>query len=387
MIKLTLRKNLIYIIQLSIYYYIRRIDYIIIKQLYPFKDSLIFAFLMHLGEFFGGLASYLYQNTFLKKAKTTKNIWGLNLIQKSATMRRIDGKFKILLLIFFSAFFDFMEYVLVTFFVPYIVVLSPTADLRLTSIATISTSLISKYALKLKIGRHQIFSLIIIGICLSLVIIVEFIYQTQVAEFGKLFIAYILTMLSSVCIAFNDVIEKYLTEFNFINPFIILTTESIFGIIFVFLYSYSYQKDPFIEIKKFHDELDTGDFILLIFLLFLYFVFSAGTNVYKILANVFYSPMAKSVAIYLLNPFIIIYSYFYENDFLSKGEPNVLFLIINVILSIIIVFFGFLYNEFFILKCFRLEYETHYIISSRSVNETEMTELRTNDLLENDDDD
>ena len=76
MIKLTLRKNLIYIIQLSIYYYIRRIDYIIIKQLYPFKDSLIFAFLMHLGEFFGGLASYLYQNTFLKKAKTTKNIWG-----------------------------------------------------------------------------------------------------------------------------------------------------------------------------------------------------------------------------------------------------------------------------------------------------------------------
>ena len=121
MIKFTFRKNLIYIIQLSIHYYLRRIDYIIIKRLFPFKDSLIFTFLMHLGEFFGGLASYIYQNTFLKRAKTSKNLLKLHLIQKKAKMHRIDGRFKILLLNFFAAFFDFMEYILVTFFVPKIV--------------------------------------------------------------------------------------------------------------------------------------------------------------------------------------------------------------------------------------------------------------------------
>lgn len=81
-------------------------------------------------------------------------------------------------------------------------------------------------------------------------------------------------------------------------------------------------------------------FLLLLFLLFLYFVFSAGVNVYKLLSNIFYSPMAKSVSIYNLNPVLIIYSFFFENDFLYKGEKNVLYLILNEILSIIIVFFG-----------------------------------------------
>ena len=202
------------------------------------------------------------------------------------------------------------------------------------------------------------------------------------ASFGNLFFAYILTLLSLAFITLTDVIEKYLTEFDFINPFIILVVESIFGIILVF--SYLYEKNPFVEIIKFYGELDTGNFILLIFLLFLYFVFSAGTNIYKLLSNVLYSPMAKSFAIYLLNPFIITYSYFYENDFLSNGEPNALFLVINIILSIIIEFFGCIYNEFFILKCLGLEYETHYIISTRSQIEQANIDLRSTE--DNDDD-
>ena len=384
MIKFTFRKNLIYIIQLSIHYYLRRIDYIIIKRFFPFKDSLIFTLLMHLGEFFGGLGSYIYQNTFLKKDKTSNNVLRLKLMKNRAAMRRIDGRLKILLLIFFAAFFDFIEYVLITFYVPKIAELSPTADLRLTSITTISTSLIFHFALKLKIGKHQLFSFIIIGICLALVIIVELIYQTQVTSFGNLSFAYILIILSLVFTTFTDTIEKYLTEFNFINPFIILTLESIFGVILVF--SYSYEKNPFSEIITYYGELDTGFFILLL-LLFLYLAFSAGTNVYKILSNVLYTPMAKSFAVYSLNPIIIIYSFFYENDFLSNGEPNALFLIINIILAVIIEFFGCVYNEFFILRCFNLDYETHHIISSRSQSEHTLVEMRFINDEEIDDDD
>ena len=369
MIKISLRGNSIYIIQLFIYYYLRRIDSTIIKRIFNFQDSLIFTLLMHFGEFFGGLASYIYQNTFLKnKKKLEKNKNGINprlIIYKKKEMSRVDGKFKIYLLIFFAAFFDFIEYAIMNFFVQKLAKLSPTSDIRLTSITTISSSLIFVYALKLRIGKHQFYSLLIIGICLFITLIVEFSIQRKVERFDNLLYAYLLTMISLIFITFTDTIEKYLTEFNFLNPFIILIIESIIGIILVTIYSFG--QNPFLEIKNVYDNDSTGNFILLIFLLFLYFVFSAGTNVYKLLSNVYYTPMAKSIAIYILNPILLIYSYFYENDFQIEGKSNIIYLIVNIILSIIIGFFGFVYNEFLVLFCCGLEFETHLVISKRLI--------------------
>ena len=219
-----------------------------------------------------------------------------------------------------------------------------------------------------------------IGICLVLINIIEFIYQRKVESFEKLLIAYILTYISFIFTTFTDVIEKYLNEFNFLNPMLILTVEASFGILLVGIYSIS--KNPFQEIIKYHEELDTGNFILLIFLLFLFFVLSAGINVYKILSNVLYTPMAKTISLYVLNPFLIIYSFFYDNDFLYEGEPNAVYLILNVILAFIIDFFGCVYNEFFILYCFGLEYETHYEISKRSNIQNQLIKL--NDIFDDD---
>ena len=277
---------------------------------------------MHLGEFFGGLSIYLYQRAFLKKGKNINNndserfkTFGVKIIHsKAMQMNQADGSIKIVLLMFFGAFFDFIEYVILSFFIPKIAKMSPTADIRLAGIITISSSLIFTFALKLKIGMHQFYSLIMIGICLVLINIIEFIYQRKVESFEKLLIAYILTYISFIFTTFTGVIEKYLNEFNFLNPMLILTVEASFGILLVGIYSIS--KNPFQEIIKYHEELDTGNFILLIFLLFLFFVLSAGINVYKILSNVLYTPMAKTVSLYVLNPLMIIYSFFYDNDFL-----------------------------------------------------------------------
>jgi hypothetical protein len=311
---------------LFIYYYLRRVEKTIIEYFYPFKDSLIFTLLMHLGEFFGGLSIYLYQRAFLKKGKNINNndserfkTFGVKIIHsKAMQMNQADGSIKIVLLTFFGAFFDFIEYVILSFFIPKIAKMSPTADIRLAGIITISSSLIFTFALKLKIGMHQFYSLIMIGICLVLINIIEFIYQRKVESFEKLLIAYILTYISFIFTTFTDVIEKYLNEFNFLNPMLILTVEASFGILLVGIYSIS--KNPFQEIIKYHEELDTGNFILLIFLLFLFFVLSAGINVYKILSNVLYTPMAKTVSLYVLNPFLIIYSFFMTMIFYMKAN-------------------------------------------------------------------
>ena len=109
-------------------------------------------------------------------------------------------------------------------------------------------------------------------------------------------------------VPFTDVIEKYLIEFDFLSPFLIIMIEAIFGFTLVSIYSAG--KNPFKDLIILYEESSTKNFILLIFLLFLYFALSAGVNVYKILTIGLYSPMAKTLAVYILNPFIYI-QYFY----------------------------------------------------------------------------
>ena len=94
--------------------------------------------------------------------------------------------------------------------------------------------------------------------------------------------------------------------------------EGIFGFITTLLYSI-YQ-NPFKEITIIYNNIETWKFIILLFLLILYFVFSIGINVYKILCNVLYSPMTKSLTTYFLNSAFIIYHYIKGNDFITEGK-------------------------------------------------------------------
>ena len=113
MIKLTLRRSSIYVIQLIIYYNIRRIIKGIITKKFGFNSSLSFTFLMHFGELFGGLSVYFYRITFLrenKKKKKKSEFLMEKVVKEDKKMNRIDGYPKIALLLFFTAFFDFIEY-------------------------------------------------------------------------------------------------------------------------------------------------------------------------------------------------------------------------------------------------------------------------------------
>lgn len=61
------RPNLIYPLQFLIYCLLRDLESTMLNKYLNFNDSLIFTTLMFIGEFFGGLISYLYQKKFLKK--------------------------------------------------------------------------------------------------------------------------------------------------------------------------------------------------------------------------------------------------------------------------------------------------------------------------------
>ena len=74
MIKISTRRNLIYLVYLIIFYHIRIIEKTIIEHFYPFNDSLIFTLLMHLGELLGGLITFIYQKTFINRRKKKRRL-------------------------------------------------------------------------------------------------------------------------------------------------------------------------------------------------------------------------------------------------------------------------------------------------------------------------
>lgn len=72
--------------------------------------------------------------------------------------------------------------------------------------------------------------------------------------------------------------------------------------------------------------------------------------------------MARSLIDYLLNPFFEIYYYTIS----VKSENETIKFIFFIILSLIIDFFGCIYNEYIILSCCGLEQETIDEIANRA---------------------
>ena len=182
------------------------------------------------------LLIFLYQHIFLKKDIKTVKHFKIPFSIYKPKMNRTDNIFKIGLLIFFSASFDFIEFVIATFYIPRFEIVSSTAEYRFGGLIIIIGALICHFNLRIKILKHQFYSLIIIGICLAIIIILEIIYRGKGVSFGDFCFAHMLVVGYLIFVPFTDVIEKYLIEFNFINPFLILMIESIFGFIFISIY-------------------------------------------------------------------------------------------------------------------------------------------------------
>ena len=377
-IHISIRRNMLYIINLSIYYYLRKIVAIILNSVYKFNDSLIFAVLMFSGAFFGGLTIFIYQKHFLKKKIKKVQYLGIELISESKKMNKRDDSIKIIFLICFAAFFNFMQFTIASFYIPKFFIVSPTATYRFGVIIILIGALLCHYNLRIKLFKHQFYSLVILAACSVFIILFEYIYRKSGTSLGDFCLVYLFVFLNLIFVAFTDIIEKYLLEFNYVNPFSTLFTESFFGLLFLSIYSIG--ENPFKDIKRQYEKCDSVEFIFLIFLLFLYFSFSVGTNVYKILTNGIYSPMVKTLAVYIFNPILFIYYFILGGDFLSNGERNYFYFIINMIFAIIISFFGCVYNEFLVLSFCGLDYETHYAISRRASDKNIDRYLSMNEL-------
>ena len=168
--------------------------------------------------------------------------------------------------------------------------------------------------------------------------------------------AYFLFSLPIFLIPLKIYIEKYIFEYDYVNPFQALMFEGLFGLIFVIFFCFF--ENPFKEIKDFYNDEGIIKIVGLMVCLAFYFLFSGGKNVYRVLTNKLYSPITKSLADSILEPVIIIYFY--------KEFPIKFHLIINIFLSFIIDFCACVYNEFLVLFCCKLAENTYLEVSKRA---------------------
>ena len=360
MIKLRFGKKSIYLLITYISWYLRKVIAILIQYIYTFNISYLYLYLMTLGQIAGGLSIYLYRYKSFRKNKDSK-YFGRELIYNINSLKPADGQFKIILLIFFASIFDIVEFLISIFYIPIIdSKISPTINSRLGCLSFISSALICTYALKFRIGRHHKISLILLGLCFCLMMALEIIYKPENISYEKFLYAHLLVCCYLLFISFTDCTERYLTEFNFLDPFKIIMFEGIIEFIIAILYSIN--KDPFKEIINYNENPNHGSVIFLIILLILYFLLSAVANIYKIFCNAIYAPMDKALVDYFLNPILNIFYFIVAGDF----QKNLIFFFICEIICIMMNFFSFIYNEYLILFCFNLSYDTKDEISKRA---------------------
>ena len=386
MIKFALRRNLIYIAQLIIWNAVRKLERTLMSEFLGFDRSAIFTSLMFIGDIIAGSIIYKYQDRFLSKDDKPQNFMSMMLLHSKSKMIAPDNIYKIYILIFFSAFFDFIEFTLSVSYLKKFANLSPSLQSRLSGILTISSALFFYYVLKLPIFKHQFFSLLIIVICLIMIIVSEFFFQkiNIFLSYGLFIQALIIIFAIHFFNSLLDSIEKYLFEYDFLNPFKILLWEGIFGLGITLIY---YCIDsPLNDIIKFYNPDEPGNFILLICLLFIYIFLCGGRNVFRIATNKIYSPMAKTLTDYILNPVYNIIDFARGKDFLSEDNLRIPYFIINLIASFIISICGCVYNEFIVLFCCKLEFDTHDQITRRATlftkNESESSSENNSDESE-----
>ena len=79
MIKIKLRRNLLYVLAVYIFSYLRKIIVLLMKNIHGFTVPYLFLFMMNLGQIIGGSTIYIYQIKTWNKKKEVK-YFGIQLI-------------------------------------------------------------------------------------------------------------------------------------------------------------------------------------------------------------------------------------------------------------------------------------------------------------------
>jgi hypothetical protein len=290
---------------------------------------------------------------------------GINLRPKKANIKPIDSDKKMLGLLLLASFFDFIGTIVRKIHAKSEEKTKELAN-RVRSFQMIASSLLCYFTIRIKLYRHQIFTLIIIIVCLLIILLTELIPEVNIP-----IPIILLTFFPCICRAFLDTIEKYLFDFDNQNPFKILMYEGFINSWLTVIVHFSsisnlkiYKKEKDNEFKR----ININDDWLLVLFLLLYLILSGLKNLYRVATIKLYSPMTRALTECVFDLGIYIYLICDNNDDNNedtKGKSHIYY-IINIICLIIMAICSLIYNDFIVLYCFGLERDTYSEISKRA---------------------
>jgi drug/metabolite transporter (DMT)-like permease len=316
------------------------------------NSSFISPLLIFISQIFAGFIPLYLNNKNKKISQKYSKYLGIKFIQKRSTIIQPDKQIKIYTLIIFGSFFNYVG-----------VITRGNIDdshfeNKIRGIQIIFSALLCYFTIRIKIYKHQIFSLIFIIIIILIILVIDIFLNKEKSELPKL---YGLGIFSCFSRAFLDTIEKYLFEFDYLNPYKVLMIEGLIGCLFLpilFFMDKTYE-----DFKEF-SEKKVYQLIILIICLLIYSGLSLFKNIFRVLTIKFYSPMTRALAESIIDPFDFIYLVLKE--IIVKNEVNYHYIAISIALCVI-SFLSFVYNDFIVLYCFGLEYNTHLEIQNRAI--------------------
>ena len=364
MLKIETRHNLVYPGMLILFIGLRRIIEILIENLFESVGKYSLYTLIFISKFIAGLIAKNFSKFIIQPNSDSNgrnySIMGIKLTKTNLEISSIDSIPKIIVLIFFASYFDIIGTIVRKNF-NMNDKKNKSLDERLKGFQIISSALLCYYTIRTKIYRHNIFSLVIIFICLIIIIIIEILYSSEGILLNSINI--ILTLFSSFGRAFLDTIEKYLFEFNYMNPFKVIMFEGLINTIFIILIIILFDRRVLNE--DFERFKNLNDKIYLIILLFLHFILSGLKNIYRVATIKLYSPMTRALAEIFLDPIIIMYTLYRDSEIYDFNYC--VFYVINIFCLIIMTFCSCVYNDFIVLYCCGLEHDTYGEIIKRSL--------------------
>ena len=366
MIKLGWRSSLLYPSLFILFIGLRRLIKHILEAYVAegYKFSYLMIVLMYICEVIIGIIS-LCSRKKRDEGRISKFMGIPMLPELASALNRPDSNFKIIILIFFEAFFQMVGALSRRY-----VTNKSDKDIydefhaKYRSSEIIIASILCYFTLNNKIYKHHIFSLMIIFVCLIIVFTVSLVLDDNNDFDDDLLLIYIgVTLVSSICRAFLDTIEKYLFVVDYADIMKLMIFE---GIIDILLSSplYHFPK-PRKEITRLFD-IEGFKFWAVIGLLIIYSILSGFKNVYRRYTVKEFTPMTRALAESILDPLFII-SGFWQNDD-AKNWKNWTNFITSLACSIIMVFCSCIYNEVFVLYCCGLEKNTHLDVSYKTTH-------------------
>ena len=233
--------------------------------------------------------------------------------------------------------------------------------------------------LKQDLGRHHIFSLLIIGICHILLSLVNiFLVENESTTISDYFISFLILLICDMYFSSKHCVERWVMQNLFISPYMLLFVEGIFSIIVNIIFmgilsvipckiDYCALISSMFSFSKFFEDIPNIGYYVLLF-----FPCSIGIELFITLTNLYLSPAYRPIFDALSS---LISIFFFLNNI------NVLPFILKIVIYLIIVFVCLVFNEIIIISIWRLDENVKESVLERgkkdfenSINDIEIIE-------------